>query len=99
MYSHQANQQIKNVSVIYRASGQWSVSGGSGAGVDDYASALAGAILIAQKSRIISQVAYNPTHYECQLSEQQKIADYQYRQACPQEDWYVSTAQEIFDYF
>ncbi len=50
LYPHpKANQQIKNLTVTYRASGQWSVSGGTGAAVDDYPSALAGAVLVAQK--------------------------------------------------
>ncbi len=50
LYPHpKANQQIKNLTVTYRASGQWGVSGGTGAAVDDYPSALAGAVLIAQK--------------------------------------------------
>ncbi len=34
LYPHpKANQQIKNLTVTYRASGQWSVSGGTGAGI------------------------------------------------------------------
>ncbi len=45
---HKANQQIKNLTVTYRASGQWSVSGGSGAAVDDYPFALAGVVLAAK---------------------------------------------------
>jgi phage terminase large subunit-like protein len=50
LYPHpKANQQIKNLTVTYRTSGQWSVSGGTGAAVDDYPAALAGAVLIAQK--------------------------------------------------
>ena len=58
LYPHpKANQQIRNLSVIYRASGQWSVAGGSGAGVDDFPSALAGAVLIAKKVRVIYGVA------------------------------------------
>lgn len=49
LYPHpKANQQIKNLIVTYRTSGQWSVSGGSGAAVDDYPSALAGVVLAAK---------------------------------------------------
>ena len=50
MYNHKkAVFQLKNLSVIYRQSGQWAVSGGKETGVDDYAFALAGAILEASK--------------------------------------------------
>jgi hypothetical protein len=50
MYPHKkAVWQLKNLSVIYRNSGQWSVTGGKEVGVDDYAFALAGAILEASK--------------------------------------------------
>ena len=50
MYGHKkAVFQLKNLSVIYRQSGQWAVSGGKETGVDDYAFALAGAILEASK--------------------------------------------------
>ena len=49
LYPHAKSiQQLKNLVVTYRASGQWSVSGGSGAGVDDFTSALAGGALIAR---------------------------------------------------
>lgn len=101
LYPHPvANQQLKNLTVIYRSSGQWTVSGGSGAGVDDYPSALAGAVLIAQKGRVTTQVAYNPVHhYEPQLSEQQQIDDYHYSRTHPQDDYSVSTGKEILDYF
>lgn len=53
LYPHpKANQQIKNLTVTYRSTGQWSVSGGTGAAVDDYPAALAGAVLIAaEKSK------------------------------------------------
>ncbi len=48
LYPHpKANEQIKNLTVTYRSTGQWSVSGGTGAAVDDYPAALAGAVLIA----------------------------------------------------
>jgi hypothetical protein len=58
LYPHpKANQQIRNLSVIYRASGQWTVTGGAGAGVDDFPSALAGAVLIARKIKVIYAVA------------------------------------------
>ncbi len=58
LYPHpKANQQIRNLSVIYRVSGQWTVTGGAGAGVDDYPSALAGAVLVAKKVKVIYSVA------------------------------------------
>lgn len=41
--------QLKNLSVIYRASGQWNVTGGKESGVDDYCFALAAAIFEASK--------------------------------------------------
>jgi len=50
LYPHKkAVWQLKNLSVIYRNSGQWNVTGGKESGVDDYAFALAGAILEASK--------------------------------------------------
>lgn len=50
LYPHtKAIQQLKNLSVKYSAGGNWSVSGGTGAAVDDFCSALAGCVLIAQK--------------------------------------------------
>lgn len=52
LFPHKANEQLKNIFVVYRASGQWTVTGGMGAGVDDYASALAGAVLISKKVEI-----------------------------------------------
>jgi len=54
MYPHKkAVLQLKNLSVIYRQSGQWAVTGGKETGVDDYAFALAGAILEASKDNDI----------------------------------------------
>jgi hypothetical protein len=54
MYPHKkAISQLKNLSVLYRASGQWAVTGGKETGVDDYAFALAGAILEASKDNDI----------------------------------------------
>jgi hypothetical protein len=54
LYPHQkAISQLKNLSVIYRASGQWAVTGGKEVGVDDYAFALAAAILEASKDNDI----------------------------------------------
>jgi hypothetical protein len=54
MYPHKkAISQLKNLSVIYRQSGQWAVTGGKETGVDDYAFALAGAILEASKDNDI----------------------------------------------
>lgn len=53
LYPHaKAVQQLKGLIVQYRANGTWNVSGGTGAAVDDFASALAGAIHTA-KERII----------------------------------------------
>ncbi len=53
LYFHEkAIQQLKNSIVTYRAGGTWSVSGGAGANVDDFVSALAGAILIATQKPI-----------------------------------------------
>jgi hypothetical protein len=50
IYNHEkAIKQLKNLSVIYKASGQWSISGGKEVGVDDYAFAMAAAILQASK--------------------------------------------------
>ena len=50
LYPHdKAVKQLKNLSVIYRSSGQWAVTGGKESGIDDYAFALAGAILEASK--------------------------------------------------
>lgn len=68
LYPHIANSQIRNLSVIYRSNGQWSVTGGSGAAVDDYVSSLAGSILIAKKRQRI--YSFDPSndipwnHYE-----------------------------------
>ncbi len=48
LYLHEkAIAQIKGLTVTYRAGGTWSVSGGTAAAVDDFAAALAGAVLIA----------------------------------------------------
>ena len=41
--------QLKNLSVIYRNSGQWNVTGGKETGVDDYCFALAAAVLEASR--------------------------------------------------
>lgn len=50
LYPHKkAIWQLKNLGVIYRQSGQWNVTGGKETGVDDFAFALAGAILEASK--------------------------------------------------
>lgn len=51
LYPHPKGiQQLKNLIVQYRANGTWNVTGGTGAAVDDYALALAGAVLVAQDS-------------------------------------------------
>lgn len=48
LYPHaKAIQQLKNLIVQYRSNGTWNVTGGIGAAVDDFAAALAGAVLIA----------------------------------------------------
>ena len=50
LYNHeQAIKQLKNLSVIYKQSGQWAVTGGKEHGVDDYAFAMAAAVLEASK--------------------------------------------------
>ncbi len=50
LYPHpKAIGQLKNLTVRYRANGTWDVTGGTGASVDDFAAALAGAVLIAQR--------------------------------------------------
>ena len=51
LYSHEvAIKQIKGLSVVYRQSGQWTVTGGKEANVDDFPFALAAAILEASES-------------------------------------------------
>jgi hypothetical protein len=50
IYPHdRAIRQLKNLNVLYRQSGQWSVTGGKESGVDDFCFALAAAILEASK--------------------------------------------------
>ena len=50
LYPHEiAIKQIKNLSVVYRQSGQWTVTGGKEANVDDYPFALAAAIMVASE--------------------------------------------------
>lgn len=52
LYRHEkAIAQLKNLIVTYRSGGTWSVSGGTGAAVDDYAMALAGAVLAAGEQK------------------------------------------------
>lgn len=54
LYPHsKAISQLKNLGVIYRSSGQWSVTGGKEVGVDDFAFALAAAILEASRDNDI----------------------------------------------
>lgn len=61
LYPHlKSSQQLKNLTVIFRSSGQWNVTGGNGAAVDDYCSALAGCVLKAQFSKQIYSVASHP---------------------------------------
>lgn len=50
LYPHEvAIKQIKNLSVVYRQSGQWTVTGGKEANVDDFPFALAAAIMVASE--------------------------------------------------
>jgi hypothetical protein len=50
LYRHEkAVMQIKNLTVTYKPSGQWTVTGGKATGIDDLAFAMAGAILAASK--------------------------------------------------
>jgi hypothetical protein len=54
LYPHsKAISQLKNLGVIYRSSGQWTVTGGKEVGVDDFAFALAAAILEASRDNDI----------------------------------------------
>lgn len=52
----EAVKQLKNLGVIYRASGQWTVTGGKESAVDDYCFCLAGAILQATKEDSIDWI-------------------------------------------
>ena len=50
IYPHEkAIKQLKNLGVVYKSSGQWSISGGKEVGVDDYAFAMAAAVLQASR--------------------------------------------------
>ena len=51
-----AISQIKNLGVVYRASGQWSVTGGKDSAIDDYCFCLAAAILEATKEDSIDWI-------------------------------------------
>jgi hypothetical protein len=51
-----AVMQLKNLGVIYRASGQWSVTGGKDSAIDDYCFCLAAAILQATKEDSIDWI-------------------------------------------
>ena len=54
LYPHsKAISQLKNLGVVYRSSGQWTVTGGKEVGVDDFAFALAAAILEASRENDI----------------------------------------------
>jgi hypothetical protein len=58
LYPHKkAVWQLKNLSVIYRNSGQWNVTGGKESGIDDYAFALAGAVLEASKDNDVDWIS------------------------------------------
>ena len=52
----EAVKQLKNLGVIYRASGQWTVTGGKESAIDDYCFCLAGAILQATKEDSIDWI-------------------------------------------
>jgi phage terminase large subunit-like protein len=52
----EAIKQLKNLGVIYRASGQWTVTGGKESSVDDYPFALAAAVLQATKEDSIDWI-------------------------------------------
>lgn len=50
IYNHKkAIWQLKNLSVIYRSSGQWSVTGGKESAIDDYCFAMAAAVMEATR--------------------------------------------------
>ena len=55
-YHKEAIKQLKNLGVIYRQSGQWSVTGGKDSSIDDYCFALAAAILEATKEDSIDWI-------------------------------------------
>jgi hypothetical protein len=52
-----AISQLKNLGVIYRASGQWTVTGGKESSIDDYCFCLAAAILQATKEDTIDWIS------------------------------------------
>ena len=55
LYPHpKAIAQLKNLAVKYRANGTWDVSGGTRVAVDDFAAALAGAVLAAKRNVVKS---------------------------------------------
>ena len=57
LYWHEkAVKQLKNLGVVYKASGQWSITGGKESGVDDFAFALAAAVLQASKEDDINWI-------------------------------------------
>lgn len=63
LYPHPKGiQQLKNLTVQYRANGTWNVTGGTGTAVDDYALALAGAVLIARQ-KVIRQIPPSAISY------------------------------------
>jgi hypothetical protein len=52
LYEHpKLIQQLKNLIVKYRTNGTFDVSGGTGAGVDDFAAAIAGAVWTATQEK------------------------------------------------
>lgn len=58
LYHHEkAIKQLKNLNVVYKSSGQWAVTGGKESGIDDYAFALAAAVLQASKEDDINWIA------------------------------------------
>ena len=51
IYNHEkALNEIKNLTVVYKAGGQWSVSGGKQTGIDDHAFAMAACLLYTSPS-------------------------------------------------
>lgn len=58
LYGHQVGiQQLKSLVVKLMANGGWTVTGGDGIAVDDYASALAGCIYVAKEREISALVS------------------------------------------
>jgi hypothetical protein len=90
-YPHpQANQQIKNLVVTYRSTGAWSVTGGSGVAVDDFAFALAGVLLIAKRR---SKTIYFA------ISDGDEYSEYERRYQAQRDPWANATLAEVNEWF